>query len=130
MIVGSTTFITVASFIITFDFAFNILSPPYWAPSAVLPLPEMIFKAWWIQEMYFYPAILKCHDYYKKYPLPIFGSLCPRTKDLIAIWSAILTSGRLDFGMAAENLEITLFKCFRATVSLTIINFKNGNCLE
>ena len=38
-----------------------------------------------------------------KKTLPIFGSLCPRTKDLIAIWSAILTSGRLDFGMAAEN---------------------------
>ena len=34
--------------------------------------------------------------------LPIFPKDCPRTKDLIAIWSAILTSGLLDLGMEAE----------------------------
>ena len=39
MIVRSTTFI------ITCRFAHNMLSPPYWAPSAVFPLPEMLFEA-------------------------------------------------------------------------------------
>ena len=40
--------------------------------------------------------------------LPILGNLCPSTKDRIAIWSAILTSGRFDLGMAAESIRQNL----------------------
>lgn len=51
------------------------------------------------------------------FPLPIFPKDCPRTKDLIAIWSAILTSGRFDLGMEAKNHDEIMYNTMLLKIS-------------
>ena len=74
--------------------------------SAVFPLPEnpKQLKKYYLILVHVGMFKIRFHVIFlfEAVNLPIFPKDCPRTKDLIAIWSAILTSGLLDLGMEAE----------------------------